>query len=294
MSRTIKAGDTGSDVSAWHATLRALGYEPGPDTGEFTPDMDRDTRRFQTARGLKVDGEVGPQTRAAAQVHAPPIGRIALKDVPPKPGHILGIDVSAFQGAIDWPALPGNVRYAYLRATHGLKVDSRWERNAEACAVPWGAYHGMAYGSDPVEQARAFAEALRGRGDFAPVLDFEVCRPGEKASEAVARGVICMREIEQRVGRRVTIYTYPAFLQRLIELGADLSEFAARPLWIAHYVTGRKTPLLEPKVPTAWKTWHLWQLAGNGYATLPNGLDVDVNWFRGSEEELAAFCCYGE
>jgi GH25 family lysozyme M1 (1,4-beta-N-acetylmuramidase) len=294
MSRTIKIGDTGSDVSAWHATLRGLGYEPGPDTGEFTSDMDRDTRRFQTARNIKVDGEVGPQTRAAAQVHALPVGPVQLAGVPPKPGHLLGIDVSAFQGAIDWATLPGNVRYAYIRTTHGAAVDSRWERNADGCVLPWGPYHGMAYGSDPVEQAKAFAAALRGRGDFAPVLDFEVCRPGERASEAVQRGVVCMREIEQRVGRRCVVYTYPAFLQRLIELGADLSEFGKRPLWIAHYATGRKTALLQPQVPTAWSTWHLWQVAGNGYARLPNGSDVDVNWFRGSEEELAAFCCYNE
>lgn len=214
--------------------------------------------------------------------------------MPPKDGHILGIDVSSFQGAIDWPNLSPNVRYAYLRATHGTSIDKRWERNAAGCLVPWGAYHGMAYGSDPVAQAIAFTSAVRERGDFCPVLDFEVCRPGERASEAVQRGVVCMREIEQRIGRRCTIYTYPSFLQRLIDLGADLSEFGKRPLWIAHYITGRKTPLIKPTVPTAWTTWHIWQIAGNGYAKLDNGLDVDVNWWRGTEAELAAFAAYGE
>lgn len=135
-----------------------------------------------------------------------------LADVPAKPGHLLGIDVSSHQGAIDWPGLPSVVRFAYIRTTHGTKVDSRWERNAGGCDRPWGPYHGMSYGSDPVEQAKEFAGALRGRGDFAPVLDFEVCRPGEKASEAVRRGAICMSEIEQRVGRRCIVYTYPTFL----------------------------------------------------------------------------------
>lgn len=217
-----------------------------------------------------------------------------LADIPPKPGHLLGIDVSSHQGAIDWAGLPSVVRFAYIRTTHGTAVDKRWERNAEGCNRLWGPYHGMSYGSDPVEQAKAFAAALRGRGDFSPVLDFEVCRRGEKASEAVRRGVVCMREIEQRVGRRCIVYTYPTFLQRLIDLGADLSEFAARPLWIAHYVTGRKAPLLRPTVPSAWSTWHVWQIAGNGYAKLPNGADVDVNWWRGSEPDLAAFAVYGE
>jgi GH25 family lysozyme M1 (1,4-beta-N-acetylmuramidase) len=293
MSEILRLGSKGAGVSAWCARLRELGHDPGPDTGEFTDAVDRATRAFQQARRIAADGVVGPTTRAAAQVHAPPRG-VRLEDVPPLSGHLLGIDVSSHQGVIDWPGMPGNVRYAYIRATHGTSVDKMWERNASGCRVPWGAYHGMSYGSDPVEQAKAFAATVRGRGDFRPVLDFEVCRPGEKASEAVARGVICMREIEQRVGRRCIIYTYPSFLQRLIELGADLSDFGARPLWIAHYITDRKTPLLKPTVPTAWKTWHVWQVAGNGYAKLANGLDVDVNWFRGSEQDLAAFECYGE
>lgn len=216
-----------------------------------------------------------------------------LADVPPRDGCLMGIDVSVFQGSIDWAGLPPNVRYAFIRATHGTAIDSKWERNVAACQVPWGAYHGMTYGSDAKEQARAFCSALGGRDGFSPVLDFEVCKKGEKASEAVKRGVTCMNEIEQRVGRRCIIYTYPSFLQRLISLGADLTEFGKRPLWIAHYDTGRKTPLKAPTVPTAWATWTLWQIAGNGFAKLPNGLDVDVSWFEGTERELAAFECYG-
>ncbi len=217
-----------------------------------------------------------------------------LADVPPRDGCLLGIDVSAFQGAIAWGRLPPNVKYAFIRATHGTKPDSRWEANASGCQVPWGAYHALAYGSDPVEQAKAFAKALAGRGDFRPVLDFEVARPGELSSEAVRRAVICMREIEQRVQRRTIIYTYPSFLQRLIDLGADVSELAERPLWIAHYTTGRRVPLLKPTVPSAWTTWHIWQIAGNGYAQLDNGADVDVNWFEGSQADLDAFECFGE
>ena len=216
-----------------------------------------------------------------------------LADVPPRDGCLLGIDVSSFQGVIDWASLPGNVRHAFIRATHGTKVDSRWERNAAGCLVPWGPYHGMTYGSDAKAQAQAFAKAVGTRGNFRPVLDFETCWLGEKASEAVARGVVCMLEIEQRVGQQCIIYTYPTFLQRLIDLGADLTEFGKRPLWIAHYVTGRKTPLLRPTVPSAWSTWTIWQVAGNGYAKLANGADVDVNWFRGNEADLAAFECYG-
>lgn len=213
-----------------------------------------------------------------------------LEDIQAKPGHALGIDVSVFQGAIDWSALPENVRFAFIRATNGLQTDRRFASNAAGCRVPWGAYHALAYGSDPVAQARHFAATIAGREiQLPPVLDFEVARPGEKASECVARGVTCMREIEQLTGQRCIVYTYPSFFQRLHDLGADVSPFGERPLWIAHY--GRT--LKAPTVPRAWSTWQIWQWYGGGLVKLPNGADVDVNWWSGTVEELAAFECYG-
>jgi lysozyme len=215
---------------------------------------------------------------------------VRLADVPPKEGHLLGIDVSVFQGPIDWAAMAPNVRFAFIRATSGRLTDRRFDANASNCRIPWGAYHALAYGSDPVEQAQHFTAVVNGRGELPPVLDFEVCRPGEKASEAVRRAETCMTEIEQRLGRRVILYTYPAFFQRLIDLGADVSRLADRPLWIAHY--GRA--LAAPKVPTCWSTWHIWQWYGGGHARLDSGVDVDVNWWRGTEAELSAFACYGE
>lgn len=210
--------------------------------------------------------------------------------MPPRDGCLLGIDVSVFQGKIDWANLPPGVRFAFIRATSGRLTDRMFETNASGCKVPWGAYHALAYGSDPKEQAQRFAAVVNGRGELPPVLDFEVCRPGEKASKAVERAEICMDEIEQRVGRRVIVYTYPSFMQRLHDLGADVSRLAERPLWIAHYGRSLKTP----KVPKAWSTWHIWQWYGGGLVKLANGLDVDVNWWRGTEAELAAFAAYGE
>lgn len=213
-----------------------------------------------------------------------------LADIPPRDGCILGIDVSVFQGVIEWPRMAPNVRFAFIRATSGLSVDRRFAQNAANCHVPWGAYHALAYGSDPVEQARKFASTLASRGDLLPVLDFEVCRPGERASLAVERATVCMREIEQQTGRWCIVYTYPSFLQRLHDLGADVAELAARPLWIAHY--GRT--LRAPTVPRAWSTWHIWQFAGGGYARLDNSAEVDANWFRGTDADLAALGVYGE
>jgi hypothetical protein len=67
MSQILRKGDRGEEVTAWCARLRELGHDPGPDTGEFSEAVDKATRAFQTARRIKVDGIVGPVTRASAQ-----------------------------------------------------------------------------------------------------------------------------------------------------------------------------------------------------------------------------------
>ena len=72
MSMILRKGDRGEEVTAWRARVRELGHDPGADTGEFDEALDRATRAFQEARRLKVDGVVGPITRAAAQVHGLP------------------------------------------------------------------------------------------------------------------------------------------------------------------------------------------------------------------------------
>lgn len=69
MSQLLRKGDRGAEVTTWCAQLRELGHDPGPDTGEFGDAVDAATRAFQARVAIKVDGIVGPVTRAAAQVH---------------------------------------------------------------------------------------------------------------------------------------------------------------------------------------------------------------------------------
>lgn len=61
---TVQQGSSGDAVVAVQSQLAARGYEIAVD-GDFGPQTDGFVRDFQTAKGLTVDGIVGPQTWAA-------------------------------------------------------------------------------------------------------------------------------------------------------------------------------------------------------------------------------------
>lgn len=56
---------------------------------------------------------------------------------------MVGIDVSKWQGAIDWKLVKPNIDFAILRANYGKYYDTRLERNAKECEkldIPYGLY----------------------------------------------------------------------------------------------------------------------------------------------------------
>ncbi|MEB3329612.1 MAG: M15 family metallopeptidase [Candidatus Sericytochromatia bacterium] len=61
----VREGLRGEPVRALQARLRALGFDAGPRDGLFGPRTQAAVRAFQRARGLEVDGVVGPRTWAA-------------------------------------------------------------------------------------------------------------------------------------------------------------------------------------------------------------------------------------
>ena len=62
---TLSIGSRGASVRTLQQQLKTAGFNPGGADGVFGERTDESVRAFQTARGLEVDGKVGPQTLRA-------------------------------------------------------------------------------------------------------------------------------------------------------------------------------------------------------------------------------------
>ena len=190
-----------------------------------------------------------------------------------------GIDVSAYQGRIDWPEVARNrVRFAFIKASEGATLrDPRFARNwreARAAGVLRGAYHYFQPNRDGRLQADLFARTVPlAPGDLPPVLDVEAANFHDVAvlRREVARW---LRLIEAHYGVRPILYSNHSFYQR--HLAGHFDDY---PLWLAHYEVER------PTLPRS--KWIIWQHSDESYVPGIRGV-VDFNVFQGNFEALQA------
>ena len=89
-----------------------------------------------------------------------------------------GIDVSAWQGQINWQQVRSNgAAFAFIKASKQLFSDQRFKQNwpgAKAAGLPRGAYHYLTWDVSPVSQARFFTSLIKtDPPELYPVVDFE-------------------------------------------------------------------------------------------------------------------------
>lgn len=79
----LRQGDAGEAVRRLQARLRELGYQLGPEDGEFGLLTARAVRAFQSEHGLLADGQVEDRTQAALDAAAPvaPERNVTAKDL---------------------------------------------------------------------------------------------------------------------------------------------------------------------------------------------------------------------
>lgn len=200
---------------------------------------------------------------------------------------IHGIDVSAWQGHVDWGAVRTSGRlFAFAKATEGQTfVDSTFARNRQAMAAAGLVLRGFYHFARP-DRNSAAAEAdhfLRTVGPLGPgevaVLDLEVA-PGPGVGDWAAEW---LGRVAQATGRTPILYSYQSYLYSIPT--ARLTQY---PLWIAAWGRNDGTVPASPPATDRWSRWTWWQFTSNAAVPGVSGR-VDDSLFLGSVEELAAY-----
>jgi lysozyme len=196
-----------------------------------------------------------------------------------EPARLHGIDVSRWQGEIDWERVKAaGISFAFIRVSDGMAVvDERFERNWAASrrvGVQRGAYQYFRASTDGRKQAEIFVRAVKrnGRTDLPLVADVETDdgQPPEVLRKQLKRW---LKHVEKRMHHRPYIYMSPSMGQVLGR------HFRRYQLWLAHYETDC------PRVPDGWRRWIFWQHSNKGRVDGISG-DVDLDQFAGSARAL--------
>lgn len=194
-------------------------------------------------------------------------------------GKAFGIDVSHYQGKINWDSIDrakGDfpLDFVFIRATQGKDgTDTEYSRNWKSAlsgGFVRGAYHYYRPNENSLEQAENFIKTVRLRkGDLPPVLDIEQIPSGQSMDSLKTGLKRWLGAVERYYGVKPIIYSGERFHGDFLK-----KEFEGYKLWIAHY-----TPLeIKPE-------WNFWQFTDRAALKGIDGL-VDVNIFNGTVEEL--------
>jgi lysozyme len=197
---------------------------------------------------------------------------------------LFGIDVSSYQGAIDWDLVAASkkVSFAYARAIHVLErvpsgEDTMFIRNHDECKrlrIPFGAYLFYIPQADGGQQADRFLAFAMGRyGDLAPMIDIEDNPSqewGNAFDERLANLQACVNGVEGTLGTPI-IYTNQSTWTTYFNDSATLSKCK---LWVADYPQESGRP---KHLPGGWPRWTLHQYASD--RSFLAGIDgsVDLN-----------------
>ncbi len=200
-----------------------------------------------------------------------------------------GVDVSRYQGDIDWAAArDAGVRFAFLKATEGGDIldpafKDNW-RAARRAGVPVGAYHFWYHCRPGREQARWFIRHVpKAAGSLPPVLDIEwtptspTCAARRPSAEIRREASAFLRVVEAHYGRPAIIYTGPDIWEE-----AELWRIPGQhEFWL-------RSVKAHPSDRYGENRWTFWQYTGTGLVPGITGT-ADINAFRGSEEAWAAW-----
>jgi lysozyme len=194
-----------------------------------------------------------------------------------------GVDVSEYQGSVDWGAAAASgLSFAIARVSDGTgTLDPDFAANwsgIKSAGLVRGVYQFFRASEDPTAQANLLVSTVGtlDPGDLSPVADVEVM-DGESGATLVANLATWVARIQTLTGRTPMIYASPGFWDAL----PDTGQFANLGSWVADWGPSC------PDTSTPWTNWQFWQYADDGSVSGISGA-VDLDYFNGTLAQLQA------
>ncbi len=206
-------------------------------------------------------------------------GKITINHPSEEDYPIRGVDVSYYQGEIDWGILAEeNIDFAFIKATEGSShIDTKFKENWEQSGktrLKRGAYHFFSFESTGEAQAEHFISVVpKEEGMLSPVVDIEFYgdrfynKPDVEETRKQLQSLL--DRLEEYYGVKPLIYIRGAF-----------DEY---PLWIRNIY-------FSPNMGMPGK-WTFWQYDSDAKLQGYSGEEehIDLNVFYGSEKEWTDF-----
>ena len=201
---------------------------------------------------------------------------------------VRGVDVSSYQGEIDWNILAQqDISFVFMKATEGSSfVDKQFSSNfsgASETTLRIGAYHFFSFDSNGKTQAENFISVVPKTDNMLPpVVDIEFYRdkakhpPDTSYTQQILSELLV--DLESHYRMKPIIYaTYESYKQYIA--GA----YQEYDIWIRDIFT-------LPKLPDG-RAWTFWQYSNRKRLPGYNGKEryIDMNVFCGSVEEFERY-----
>lgn len=200
----------------------------------------------------------------------------------PKPFPVHGVDISRWQGNINWQKLNSQgANFVYIKATDGGDhIDpmfrTNWKKANEA-GLRRGAYHFFYWCRGGAEQADWFIRNVpKANNALPPVIDVEwnhtsSCKSRPSKATVLKKMKAFMDKLEAHYGQRPIIYSAPDFYEDNLQ-----NAFADYPFWL-------RSVAAHPTKTYPGRNWVFWQYSGTGLSKGVSG-HIDLNVFNGSEK----------
>jgi GH25 family lysozyme M1 (1,4-beta-N-acetylmuramidase) len=240
----------------------------------------------RTQRGSAYAGSTLRSHHSPAAIGTATMG--ALSAIANAPNRVQGIDVSSYQGNVDWAGQwRSGVRFAYVKATEGTSYINPFFTQQYLGSYKAGMIRGAYHFGLPNQSAIAQANYFKAHGGgwsrdgktLPPALDIEYNPYGPTCYGLSQSAVVTWlktfsNQVHKNTGRYPVIYTTTDWWRQCTGNSSALAK--TDRIWIANW-SGSPGIL-----PAGWKAWKFWQYSDGG-----GRLDHDV--FNGGWTALKNF-----